>query len=360
MAIQPTDVPHLRLGSQRLTGAGFETPQEVVRWLVAVQSQDFAGAKWALGLRMPHATDSQVEQAYNQGAILRTHLLRPTWHFVTPADIGWLLALTAPRVHAANAHYYRKVGLDDETFRKSNAALEKALAGGRHMTRNELREVLEAAGIPTGDSMRMGYLMMRAELDGVICSGPRRGKQFTYALLAERAPGARALEREEALAELTLRYFLSRGPATVQDFAKWSGLTVADGEAGLQAVKSRLRQEMVDGKPCWLSSEEPPAPPEPPLVHLLSIFDEYISSYKGWSAIVDVDRSNKLVAMGNALTYILVIDGQIAGTWRRTLRRGVVSLEVQRYRALSEAEEEALAEAARRYGDFLGLRAELS
>lgn len=360
MEIQTVDVPILRLGSQRLTGAGFKTPQEVVDWLVAVQSQDFAGAKWALGLRMQNAADSRVEQAFNEGAILRTHLLRPTWHFVTPADIGWLLALTAPRVHAANAHYYRKLELDDETFRKSSAALEQALAGGQSRTRDELREVLERAGVRTGDGLRMSYLMMGAELDGVICSGPRRGKQFTYALLAERAPEARALAREEALAELALRYFRSRGPATVQDFAKWSGLTVADGEAGLQAVKSRLRQEVVDGKPCWLSPEEPQASLNPPLVHLLSIFDEYISSYKGWSAIVDTDRANRLQALGNALTYILVIDGHIVGAWRRTLRRRSVSLETSRYAVLSETEEAALAEAARRYGDYLGLPVELT
>lgn len=165
-----------RLYSQRISAAPLAKPSEVVEWLGAVQAQDYAGAKWALGLRMHGAVDEDVERAFADGSILRTHLLRPTWHFVTPADIRWMLALTAPRVHAVNAFMYRTLGLDSALLKRSHAVLAKALQGGRQRTRDELRDVLQAAGIATEGGLRSAYIMMSAELDGVICSGARRGK----------------------------------------------------------------------------------------------------------------------------------------------------------------------------------------
>jgi Winged helix DNA-binding domain len=178
-----------------------------VEWLGAVQAQDFAAAKWALGLRLQGVTDDDIEQAFIDGAILHTHVMRPTWHFVSPADIRWLLALTAPRVHAASASYNRKLELDDAVFRCTHAVLANALQGGKQLTRDELASALQQAGIATEGEQRVTHIMMRAELDGIICSGARRGQQFTYALLAERAPHARMLARDEALAELTRRYW---------------------------------------------------------------------------------------------------------------------------------------------------------
>jgi hypothetical protein len=279
---------------------------------------------------------------------------------VTPVDIRWLLALTAPRVHAVNGTMYRKLELDDAIFKRSDAALAQALQGGQQLTRDELRGVLQKAGIATEGQLRMGYLMMHAELEGIVCSGPRRGKQFTYALLDERAPQARTLEREEALAELARRYFGSRGPATVQDYAKWSGLTVADAGRGLEAVEATLRQEVVDGQTYWFPTSEPSTQAASPTAHLLSIYDEYISGYKDRSAIVDETNAAKLWAMGNALTYIVVVDGQIVGTWRRTIRRDAVVVETNIFTRLTEAEERAVAIAAQRYGKFLGLPVVLS
>src|SRR5438876_11845959 len=160
------DIAHQRLHNQRIAGAPFEKPVDVVTWLGAVQAQDFAGAKWALGLRMQGATDESIEQAFADGTILRTHVMRPTWHFVAPADIRWMLTLTAPRVNALNASYYRQRALDDDIFKRSNAILAKALQGGKQLTRVELASVLQQAGIATGDLLRLTYIMIRAELDG--------------------------------------------------------------------------------------------------------------------------------------------------------------------------------------------------
>jgi len=346
------DIAHLRLRHQGINGPKRRSAADVVRWLVAVQAQDFAGAKWSLGLRLRKAKDSQIERAFNEGAILRTHLLRPTWHFVTPADIGWLLALTAPRVHAANGHMYRRLGLDAGVFKRGHAALAKALENRRYLTRAELRVELQRAGIQTEGGQRMAYLVSQAELDGIICSGPRRGKQFTYALLEERAPKAKRMDREQALAELSRRYFASRGPATVQDFAKWSGLTVADAGRGLESVKHGLRHEIVDGRVYWLPKANPGKKEGSQTAHLLSIYDEYISGYKDRRAIVSEEHGARLVGLGNALNYIIVVDGQIAGTWKRRLTRDSVVIETHAFRRLTRVEKRAVAEAAERYGTF--------
>src|SRR5438270_2674002 len=227
------DIAQRRLHNQHITRRTLETPEALVEWLGAVQAQDYAAAKWALGLRLPGVTDDDIEQAFTGGTILRTHVMRPTWHFVSSADIRWLLALTAPRVHAANAYWYRRVGVDETTVGHSMDVLANALQGGKQLTRDELASALKLAGIVTEGEQRVTYIVMRAELDGLICSGARRGKQFTYALLAERAPHPRMLARDEALAELTMRYFMSHGPAAIRDFVWWSGLTAADAKAGL-------------------------------------------------------------------------------------------------------------------------------
>ncbi|MGH7550143.1 MAG: winged helix DNA-binding domain-containing protein [Gemmatimonadota bacterium] len=350
----PADIVWHRLRNQGIAEPIPGGPGEVVGWLGGVQAQDYLGAKWALGLRLEGAADHDIERAFNDGAILRTHLLRPTWHFVTPIDIRWMLALTAPRVHAANGPRYRQLELDSGVFQLSNEAIAKALQGGQHLTRDELRGVLQRAGIETDREQRMAYLMMRAELDGIVCSGPRRGKQFTYALLDERAPRAGALGREEALAELARRYFASRGPATVHDFAKWSGLILADARSGLEAVEAGLRHEVADGRTCWFPRSRRSKADGSPTAHLLSIYDEYVSGYKDRSAMIDERHAARLSAMGNALNYIVVVDGRIVGTWRRTLGKTEVVIQTDVFARLTRAQREAVAAAADRYGAFLG------
>jgi hypothetical protein len=355
-----SEIAHRRLHSQHITGARFVKPEDVVHLLIAVQAQDYYGAQWALGLRMQAATHDDIEAAFNEGAILRTHLLRPTRHFVTPDDIRWLLDLTAPRVHAVNAYMYRQVELEPATFKRSNDALAGALQGRHYLTRDELRAVLKKAGIIADVRLRMSYLLMRAELDGVICSGPRRGKQFTYALLEEKAPDARTLERDEALAELALRYFTSRGPATVQDFAKWSGLKVADANSGLNSVKAQLQHEQVGGQTCWFVIPKVVKGDESPTAHLLSVYDEYISGYKNRNAMIDEKHAARVWALSNALTFIIVVEGQVVGTWKRTLRKDSVLIEPNIFARLTKAAQRAVVAAAHRYGEFLGLAVELA
>jgi hypothetical protein len=349
------DIARLRLRNQRLSSTAFTNPAEVVGWLGAVQSQDYAGAKWALGQRIKITTDSAIEKAFNEGAILRTHVMRPTWHFVRPKDIRWMLALTAPRINALCATYYRKLELDAATFKRSNALLTKNLRGGKQLTRAELTSLLQKKGIATDDLLRFTYLIIRAELDGIVCSGARRGKQFTYALLDERAPHTRTLEREAALAELAKRYFSSHGPATLKDFVWWSGLTVSDANKGLDSIRSQLISEVENGQTYWFADSTPARVPSP-TVHLLPDYDEYTVGYTDRGAIFDSSHTNKLDSRGSELAqYMIVVDGLIAGTWKRTVKKSEVVIELVRFRDFAKAEEQAIADAAERYGKFLGL-----
>ena len=252
------DIPRYRLHNQFLAQTDITDPAEVVRRLGAVQSQDYAGGKWGLGLRMKPTTDSVIDQAFNEGKILRTHILRPTWHFVAPEDIRWMLMLSAPRVHTVNGFMYRQQGLDKPIIKKSYAVLEKVLQGNKHLTRTELGAAFSKAGMKNAEGIRLAYFIMSAELDGIIGSGPRRGKQFTYALLEERAPKVQALKREEALSEFMRRYFATRGPATLHDFTWWAGLTMADAKKGIETLQPDFVSEVIDEKTYWFDRSTEP------------------------------------------------------------------------------------------------------
>lgn len=345
-----------RLAGQRLTQQPCATPAEVVAWLGAVQGQDFLGTLWALSLRMVGATEDVVERAFTEGSILRTHVLRPTWHFVTPADIRWLLALTAPRVHIASGYQYRRLELDDALTQRTNAVIADALRGGSLLTRVELGKALERAGINT-TGLRLTYMMFRAELDGVICSGPRRGKQFTYALLDERVPPAARLTRDAALAELTRRYFTSHGPATVRDFVWWSGLTMADANAGLEMAAAHLAREALDGQTYWFGASMPPLAQPAHAALLLPTFDEFLVGYDDFGKSM---RGGHDMPANSPFSSTIVIDGRVVGHWKRTLQRGKVIIERALFAPLSPADEAAVTAAAKRYGQFLGREVELA
>jgi len=348
-----SDILRQRLHHQRLSSPYFARPDDVVKWLCAVQAQDYAGAKWAVGQRMPAATDAAVETACAEGTILRTHVMRPTWHFVAPADIRWMLKLTAPRVNAAMASYYRKFELDQAVFSRSHKILARAMRGGRHLTRDALRCAVQRSGIVT-EGLRFLFILIRAELDGVICSGGRSGKHITYALLDERVPPTKDLTRDDALAEITRRYFVSHGPATVQDFVWWSGLTTTDAKAGLDMVRRHVVQETIDGRTYWLSASMRAGVRVPRMAHLLPAFDEYLIAYRDRSAAFDPASRDK--SRNAEFNSTIVWDGRIVGTWKRTLEKNTVIVALSPFAALRNPASRAVTKAAQRYGAFLGLK----
>lgn len=349
------NIAHQRLRTQHLLGPRLERPPDVVQWLTAVQSQDYPGAKWALAQRANGLTDTDIDRAFNEGAFLRTHVLRPTWHFVMPEDIRWMLDLTAPRIKRTMASYDPGLDLDEETYSHANSVIASAFRDRKHLTRTELGHALNAAGI-RGDTRRLAHIVMRAELDAIICSGPLRGKQQTYALLAERAPIARTLPRDEALAELSRRYFTSHGPALPQDFAWWSGLTIADAKTGLEMNKRHLEHETIDGKTYWFAPSAHPDLPRHPTAHLLPNYDEYLIAYRDRSAFFYPSRLRGAPALFSEILrrHILVIDGQVVGGWHATEKKGELTIHTRFLVPPTKARRTAVAMAAENYGRFLG------
>jgi hypothetical protein len=345
-----------RLRSVLLTdGPALRAPADVVRWFGAVQSQDFGPAKWSLGQRLPGTTDAEVQQSFDAGQFLRTHVLRPTWHFVTPEDIRWLLRLTGPRIHATNAYAYRRAGLDDGAFAKAHFLLAEALDGGAHRTRQELADVVGGEGLPS-TGFGLGYLLMHAEVDGLICSGPMRGKQHTYTLLETRVPPAPERDPDEALAELVTRYFTSHGPATAKDLRWWSSLTLTDIARGVQLAGERLRHDLIDGVSYWSGWQETPAHASP-TVHLVQRYDEYVGAFAETKYLLDVSGTARALPPGTVVPNgVLLLDGQIAGHWRRTSTKDTLLVEALLYHALAPAESDALDAAAARQATYLNLR----
>ena len=347
-----------RLHNQVLTRAGLRRPEDVIKWLGAVQAQEYEPAKWALGIRMRDgAVDDIVERAFEEGRILRTHVMRPTWHFVTPDDIRWLAELTAPRLQRLISTYRRQLNLDTALLVRGTTIVERALRDRNYLTRNELGERLKRANLSLS-GVRLGHLAMYAELEGVICSGPRRGKQFTYGLLAERAPQAVRMSRDESLATLARRFFSSHGPATIRDFVWWSGLTTPDAKQGLEM--NRARRLEIDGQTYWTIGPAPRAARRARRVHLLPIYDEYFVAYRDRQA-VPPGPARVPAASGGTVSFrhSLVVGGQIAGTWRMRRLPTAVIIDAFPLRRLTVPERRGLLEAVHDYERFLRTPVEL-
>ena len=342
-----------RLQNQHLTHTPFTRASAVASWLGAMQAQDYAHAKWAIGLRLPGATEADVEAAIDRGEIIRTHLLRPTWHFVAPEDVRWMLALSAPQIIRICALPYQRMGLDDAIFRRSQAILVKSLEGGQQRTRAELMAELEQSGI-VADSIQAAHLMMRAELDGVVCNGARRGKQFTYALLDEWVPAGKHFDRPDAIAELARRYFASHAPATLHDFQWWSGLNMADARAGLEAAQPFLVSETMDNKTYWTPSAFQARPVAPLTAHLLPAFDEFLVGYTDRDASLDPSRKAHAILSNGIFKPVIAINGKVRGIWQRTFYKQTIILEKQLFNDLSTAENQAFREAAARFANYIG------
>ena len=337
-----------RLVNQKLARSTLRDPCEVVSWFGAVQAQDFQGARWAIGLRTRAATDTTVERAFNDGAILRTHVLRPTWHFVVAADIRWLIALTGPRIIARMAWRHRQLELDPQTVRRSRTVLTRALGDGP-LTRRDLAGVLQRTRILVTPE-RLSHLLALAELEGLVCSGPLRDRQFTYALIDHRVPGVPPVAQEEARARLAERYFRSHGPATLADFAWWSGLSMREARSAVEMAGTALsRDALVTGTYRFARSRRR-ARTVGHSAFLLPSFDEFLVAYKDRSAILG-DRS---IAPRDVLAQTVIVDGRAAGLWRARRENGSVTIAIDPRRRLPRDVLDRIRDAAARYGAFIG------
>jgi hypothetical protein len=349
-----SDIAQLRLANLHISKTTFKKPSDVVGWLGAVQAQDYLGSLWAVGSRMRNANEHIIEQAIVDRKIIRTWPMRGTLHYVLPEDVRWMLKLLTPRVIAGNAaRQAKEFELDHVTIKRCKELFERALQDGKHLTRDGMYQVLEAAHISAAKGRGL-QILWRVAQEGVVCFGGRQGKQPTFVLLDEWVPAGKVLERDEALAKLVSRYFASHGPATIQDFVWWSGLTVADAKAGIAMARQRLEQELFDGETYWLSSSARQRKDAMRSAYLLPSYDEYTVGYRDRSASFDARNAKQVNYWNNILpSPTIVTDGRIVGTWKRTLEKDIVVIKLLLFQKLAKAEDRAVAAAAHRYAEYL-------
>jgi hypothetical protein len=353
--VRDLDIAQQRLRHQHIAGERFGQPDEVVRWMGAMQAQEYQQALWAIGLRMRSATRVEIEAAIAAREIVQTWLMRGTLHVVAAEHVTWMRELLAPRRLAAAASRLKQLELDSQTLERCAALFQGALRGGKLLTRSEMMRLLETARIsPQG---QRGYtILWYLAMNGLICLGPMREKEQTFALLDEWVPASRQLSRGEALAKLAGGYFASHGPATADDFAHWAGLTLTDARAGLDAVRSSLHSEKRGVKLYWSSTAVPDYTAyDAPSVHLLPGFDEYLLGYKERGDVLAAAHAHKVVPGGNGIFFpMIVAGGQVVGTWKRALKTGALSITLSPFTPL-DIPKERIMEAAQRFTDFLGL-----
>lgn len=342
-------IPEQRLRNQQLISAQYSSVPDLVSHFGAMQAQDFGMCKWGIGARMPGVSLKDVDAVFEKGELVRTHVLRPTWHVVPARDVFWMLELTGPLIRRVMKSLDRQLGLNEEIYTKCFGIMEKVLGDGNHLTRKELMEVLNLHGIDTS-SYRSSHITAAAELERLIISGKPKGKEQTYALFAERIPDPLKLQREEALSELARRYFRSHGPATLEDFHWWSGLNKTDCKRGIEGCSGLIRTE-IDDKTCYHFGilEKP----EPESVFLLPAFDEYFVGYKDRSAVLDSRHGKQVISSNGIFRPVMLLDGQCVGLWKRNSAKPSAPLEYQFLTELPEFLVSAFEGVAHRYEKFM-------
>lgn len=356
--MKQSEIPAIRLASQRLLSHKEVAIAEVVGAMGAMQAQDYAMMKFAVGVRLKGITEKDVEAALDQGRVLRTHLLRPTWHLVTADDIYWMLELTSPQINASLRSRHAELELSGSALKRIYTTIEKALAGQNHLTKEEISAIFEKAKIPVGDN-RVYHILMKAELEGLICSGRARGNKPSYALLHERVPKHKGITREEALEKLARKYFSSRGPATIHDFAWWSGLSLGDVRKAVAMIDHDFISEKIGAATYWFDSSCSKRTGEEKQALLLPAFDEFLISYKDRKAAISKEHQQTAIYTNGIFRPVIVINGTVAGIWKRTIKKEKVLVEADLFRPLNKIQSAMIERSVQAYGCFLNKQAAL-
>jgi Winged helix DNA-binding domain len=341
-------IPHHRLHTQQIAQQQFQQPNELLNWMGAMQAQDYEMSKWAVALRLPDANENKIETTLNNGELIRTHILRPTWHIVSAENLRWMMDLSAPQLIKTLNSYCKQVGLDAKTLVKAEKIILKLLAKKNHCTRDEIMIVLQKEKINTTD-LRSAHIMFHAELNGLVCNGIRKGKEISYALLDERVLQSKKMNREEALAKLAAIYFQSHSPATVKDFSWWSGLNQTDAKKAIDFISKNLEKFEVGEQTYFVSMTEKNIPLAPfkggikaSEIHLLPAFDEYIISYAHRFDVVDEKYASEVFTNNGIFKPMIIRDGKIIGTWKRTIAGKKLKTEIFPFEKISKQTEKEI------------------
>lgn len=351
-------IPVLRSLNQQLAYTKFKTAKALAGWMGALQAQDYNMSKWAFGIRLKNSTEALINNEIDAGNLIRTHLLRPTWHFVSSDDIYWILELTAPRIKAALKYRDKQLGLTKNIYHKCNNILEKSLRDCNHKTREELITDLKELKINVKDN-RASHIFLRAELDGIICSGKQKQGKPTYAILKEWVPEHKKTLREEALKELALRYFTSHGPASINDFTWWSGLSASDAKLALNFNKGNLISEVIQNQTYWLANSYLEPNPDYNEICFLPAYDEFLISYRDRTAALSIIDNKKAISNNGIFYPTILQNGQIIGTWKRRNKNNQVIISRNLFKNLTPDQNRISFNSLTRYSGFIGRELEL-
>ncbi|MDQ8011110.1 MAG: winged helix DNA-binding domain-containing protein [Flavobacterium nitrogenifigens] len=347
-----SEISHYRMASQKLYQENQCSPEEIVHHFGAMQAQDYAMAKWAIGSRC-NSSEKIIEEAVNSGKVIRTHILRPTWHFVSADDIYWMLELSAPQVKRFTASAAKKFGYDEKKLDQVNSSIEKLLAGNNHLTRDE---IIQELGIKktSNEDFLSAAIMMNAELDGLVCNGRMKGKQITYALLEERVSKPKTkLSKEEGLAKLALRYFESHGPATLLDFSWWSGFAPTICQKAINAIELQLSSITIDNQTYWLAKNTSLEDNFRESVHFLPAFDEILISYKTREVSFTGNHQSKTFTNNGIFKPVILENGKVIGIWKRTIKKDHVKIETEFFNETASSKKEILFEGIKAFETYL-------
>jgi hypothetical protein len=330
-----------RLQLQQISAQQFTTPNQVVNWMGAMQSQDYEMSKWAVALRLPNMIENKIETALSNGEIIRTHILRPTWHLVSAENLRWMMDLSAPQLIRTLNSYTKSVELNTKDLLKAEKLIQKLLQQKNHCTRDEIMMVLQKEKIKT-NGYRSAHIMFHCELNSLVCSGIRKGKDITYALIDERIDVFKKISRDEALVRLATIYFQSHSPATLKDFSWWSGLNQTDAKKGINFILKKLNQIIV-GEQTYFVFEKSQSPlpsikvgiTASDKIHLLPAFDEYIISYNNRDAILEKKHYWEVATKNGMFKPIILQNGKIIGTWKRTITGKKIATEIFPFEKIS-------------------------
>lgn len=352
------EISQFRLVNQKIASTQFKTANEVVSWMGAMQAQDYTMAKWAIGIRLLNPANDDIERSIDNGEIIRTHLMRPTWHFVSADDIYWILELSAPKILTSVKSRNVHLELSETIFKKTNRIIEKALTTEPNLTREELAREIHKAKIPT-DNNRLSHILFTAELNGIICSGRKKGGKLTYALLSERVPEKKVYTRDEAMATLAKRYFISHCPATEKDFMWWSGLSATEAKKALESVKSGFISETIGSDKYWMTELFSKTRGKKTSLYLLPAYDEYLISYKDRSASLPLLHNKRTVSSNGIFYPVILHNGQVIGVWKRLTKGERVIIEPKFFYPPDKLIADLLYKEVHRYGKFLKLQPEM-
>jgi hypothetical protein len=346
------EISHRRLVSQKLYKTSPFSPQEIVHHLGAMQAQDYAMAKWAVGSRC-NASEKEIEEAVNSAKIIRTHILRPTWHFVSADDIYWMLDISGPQVQRITISATKKYGFDVIKLNQTIAKIEKLLSGNNHLTRDEIMQELDIKKSSSQDFLSAA-IMMHAELEGLVCNGKMKGRQITYALLEERVSKPKnKLTKEEGLAKLALRYFESHGLATLLDFSWWSGFAPTICNLAINAIELQLNCIEIENQKYWFGKNVSYEDDFRESVHFLPAFDEILISYKSREISILSEHQAKAFTNNGIFKPIILENGKVIGTWKRTIKKDHVKIETEFFNVTEKEKKTAIFEGIKSFENYL-------